>query len=133
MTRIATGLALIILTLGAGAAQAADQAPDDAAMTGVVGVCVRWGAGASRVSDVVVVKPSGNAVLDAAVPETLKSLDWPSPAGDTGGWTALSVGVGGAEPGGQPPSCEGLASVATTPQPAQPAFERPIPVRYTPV
>lgn len=135
MKRIATGLALIFLTFGPGAVQAAETAPPsaEAALQGVVGVCVRWGASSSHLSDVVVVKPSGNALLDAAIPETLKGLDWPSPQGDTGGWTALSVGVGGVEPTGEAPSCDGLASVATTPAPASPEFERAIPVKFVPV
>lgn len=86
----------------------------DAAGKGTVGVCVRWGTDDSHLAEVVVVEPSGDATLDAAVPGTLRDMEWKKPEGYGGEWIALSVGVAGAQPG-KVPNCDTLAEEAAGP------------------
>jgi hypothetical protein len=75
---------------------------------GVVGVCVRWGDDAHHLAEAVVVDSSGDATLDQAVPETLRSMTWDKPDGYAGQWLGLSVGVSGAQPADTLPDCDGL-------------------------
>lgn len=78
-------------------------------LAGVVGICARWETDPLRVVEVIVVRPSGNATLDAAVPPTVKTTAWPRPAGDTGGWTGRWVAIGGVPiPPGPQPDCSAL-------------------------
>jgi hypothetical protein len=123
----ALALSTLILIPGAGAAAAvetaaAPQMVEDEDLKGAVGVCVRWGADPTRVAEVVVVKPSGDDRVDALATATLKEMPFPKPAGDTGGWRAMSMGIGGAEPLSEAPSCDGLSSVVD-----EPLFTRPLP------
>jgi hypothetical protein len=129
MDRVFRALALssMILFPAAGAAAAADtQAAPGAAeaqeLKGTVGLCVRWGADPTRVAEVVVVQPSGDARVDAMASATLKTMPFPRPDGDSGSWRAMSMGIGGAEPLAKAPSCDGLSSVVD-----EPLFTRPLP------
>ncbi|MCR5879213.1 hypothetical protein [Phenylobacterium sp. J367] len=102
---------------------AAPAADDD--IRGTVGVCVRWGADATKLAEVVVVKPSGDARVDALAAGTLRELPFPKPPGDTGAWRAMSMGIGGAEPPAEPPSCAGLSSVVS--DESEPLADKPLP------
>ncbi|MDB5421430.1 MAG: hypothetical protein JWR59_1377 [Brevundimonas sp.] len=78
-------------------------------LVGVVGICVRWEADPLHVAEVVVVRPSGNPTLDAAMAPTAKATNWPKVAGDTGGWTGRWVSMGGVPiPPGPQPDCSHL-------------------------
>ena len=78
-------------------------------LVGVAGICARWEADPLHAAEVVVVRPSGNATLDQALPPTVKATAWPKVAGDTGGWTGRWVAVGGAAvPPGPLPDCSAL-------------------------
>jgi hypothetical protein len=90
----------------AGPPVASQAAPSP--LAGVVGVCARWEADPLHVAEVVVVIPSGNATLDAAIIPTVKAANWPRPAGDTGGWTGRYVAIGAPIPPGPQPTCERL-------------------------
>lgn len=81
---------------------------------GVVGVCVRWGEDAHHLAEAVVVDSSGDATLDQAVPDTLRSMTWDKPEGYNGQWLGLSVGVSGAQPADTLPDCNGMDDVSTT-------------------
>lgn len=102
---------------GMAGAQTAATAADPAA--GTVGVCVRWGADDSRLEDVVVVEPSGNKPLDAAIPGALLGMQWTKPSGNGGEWVALSVGVAGSQPSAKLPNCAALGPEEAT-GPARP-------------
>lgn len=74
-----------------------------------VGVCVRWGASPDHVEDAVVVVPSGNPVLDAAMPDSIRQLKWPMPSnpGQAHDWVGIWMSVEGAPiPPGPLPICE---------------------------
>lgn len=87
---------------------ATPQATDKA----VVGVCVRWGDDAHHLAEAVVVESSGNAILDQAVPETLRGMTWDKPDGYGGQWLGLSVGLSGAQPADVLPDCDGMDDAA---------------------
>ena len=76
---------------------------------------MRWGAAADKLAEVVVVEPSGNALLDSAIPNTLREMPWAKPQGYGGEWVGLSVGVAGSKPTGKVPSCNSLAEEVTGP------------------
>ncbi|WP_374468927.1 hypothetical protein [Phenylobacterium sp.] len=130
MQRVLRALALstLILSPAAGAAAAAQAPAPDAAeaedLQGTVGVCVRWGADPTRLAEVVVVRPSGDARVDALAASTLRNMPFPKPAGDAGGWRAISMGVGGSEPLEEAPDCGGLSSSVAD---EEPLFTRPLP------
>lgn len=135
MSRKAWAAALIstLWLSGAGLAAATEPAAPETpqagpSLKGTVGVCVRWGADDHHVEEAVVVKPSGNAILDATIPDTLRALTWARPPGDTGAWTPLNVSVDGAPPAQEMPSCEGLTQAGSRPAPEPAAPERPLPV-----
>lgn len=83
-------------------------APVSAAVRSTVGVCLRWGASRDHVEDVVVVVPSGNPVLDAALPDSVRQMQWPAPKSRAKrrDWLGVWMSVDGAPvPPGPPPSC----------------------------
>lgn len=97
-------LPLLVALLALGLA-----APATAQVKGAVGVCVRWGASPDHVEDAVVVVPSGNPVLDAAVPDAVRQMQWPRPAKRAGinAWVGIWMSVDGAPlPTGVKVSCE---------------------------
>ncbi|WGM45780.1 hypothetical protein KOAAANKH_00644 [Brevundimonas sp. NIBR10] len=98
-----------ILMAASLASQSVEEIQQAPRLAGVVGVCARWESDSLRVVEVIVVRPSGNATLDAAVPPTVKATAWPKPAGDTGGWTGRWVAIGGVPiPPGPQPDCSAL-------------------------
>ena len=101
----ATGMARAETAAAPAAAEASGQ--------GVVGVCVRWGDDAHHLADAVVVDPSGNNLLDNAIPNTLRSMAWDKPADYDGAWLGLSIGVDGAKPSDKMPDCGGLGDAST--------------------
>jgi hypothetical protein len=65
------------------------------AQKGSVGVCVRWtDEDAHHVADAVVVDPSGDPVLDAAIGPTVEGLSWDKPESYDGGWVGVRISVG---------------------------------------
>jgi hypothetical protein len=127
MNRVLRALALSTLMMFPAAGAALAQAPGAADaeaedLQGTVGLCVRWGADPTRLADVVVVRPSGDDRVDAMASAAVRSMPLPKPPGDTGGWRAMSLGVGGAEPLAEAPDCGGLASMVD-----EPLFSRPLP------
>ena len=110
--------ALIIgLALGlAGAGPAPAAAP---VVKGAVGVCLRWGASRDHVRDVVIVHPSGNPVLDAALPDSIRQMQWARPTDPkaASGWTGVWMSVDGASPpSGPPPDCSNADRLLPRPQ-----------------
>ncbi|HEY8572760.1 hypothetical protein [Phenylobacterium sp.] len=103
----------------AGFAHADEAAEAMPSPQGTVGVCVRWGADANKLADVVVVEPSGDQTLDTAIPGTLLGMPWKRPQGYGGEWVGLSVGVAGSQPKGKVPDCASLAAEDVT-GPARP-------------
>lgn len=84
-------------------------APALAGVKAAVGVCVRWGPSPDHVQDAVVVVPSGNPVLDAAVPDSIRQMQWKAPKAAAGarGWVGIWMSVDGAPiPPGPLPSCD---------------------------
>ncbi len=82
--------------------------PAAALVRTTVGVCLRWGASPDHVEDVVVVVPSGNPVLDAALPDSVRQMQWPAPKSPAKRWDWLGVWMsvdGAPVPPGPPPSC----------------------------
>jgi hypothetical protein len=92
------------------AATVPGAAQDDADLKGKAGVCVRWGIDSKHVEEAVVVVSSGNPVLDQALPHTLTSMEWPSPASPPykGEWVGIVIGVAGADSSGPLPKCDRL-------------------------
>jgi hypothetical protein len=126
MDRLLRALALSAMLLapaGAAFAQAPAATPDED-VQGAVGVCVRWGADPTRLADVVVVKPSGDARVDAVALSALREMPLPKPPGDTGAWRPMNMGIGGAEPSDTPPDCGGLAASVSD---DEPLVTRPLP------
>lgn len=83
--------------------------PVRAEVRSAVGVCVRWGASTDHVQDVVIVAPSGNPVLDAALPDSIRQMQWPAPKPPARArdWLGLWMSVDGAPvPTGPLPSCK---------------------------
>lgn len=112
MRRSAAILGAVLL---AGGAAAAEPTP----IQGAVGVCMRWGPDPDHVVDVVVVHPSGNPVLDAAIPDTIRQLVWPRSMKpkEEGAWVGIWMSVDGAEmPQGPLPTCETADSLLPNPQ-----------------
>jgi len=97
------------------------QPPAAAAPPGGVGIgmCVRWGADPHHVADAVVVQPSGDADLDASMPDDVKALTWDPPAGYDGRWIGIAMVLGAAPPPSKLPTCAGLppASAQAAPMP----------------
>lgn len=94
-------IALASLALGVATPAAAE-------VRTTVGVCLRWGASRDHVEDVVVVVPSGNPVLDAALPDSVRQMQWPAPKSRAKrrDWLGVWMSVDGAPvPPGPPPSC----------------------------
>lgn len=82
--------------------------PAAAQVRATVGVCLRWGASPDHVEDVVIVVPSGNPVLDAALPDSIRQMQWPAPKSPAKrrAWLGVWMSVDGAPvPPGPPPSC----------------------------
>lgn len=83
-------------------------APAIAGVRSTVGVCLRWGVSADHVEDVVIVVPSGNPVLDAALPDSIRQMQWKPPENPARrhDWLGVWMPVEGAPvPPGRPPSC----------------------------
>lgn len=114
MTRLAAILTTMTL-LTAGAAAAAEPTP----IQGAVGVCLRFGPDPGRAVDVVVVHPSGNPVLDANIPDTIRQLSWPvtMKPKEEGAWVGVWMTVDGADmPQGPLPDCATADSLLPNPQ-----------------
>lgn len=100
-------------------ALAATLAAAAPAPKGLVGVCLRWGASPDHVQDAVVVRPSGNPVLDAALPDSVRQMQWRRPATlkAPGAWLGVWMSVGGTPvPSGPPPGCDDADRLLPTPQ-----------------
>jgi hypothetical protein len=77
-------------------------------LRGTAGICVRWD-GPTHVADAVVVVSSGNPALDAALPETIKAMEWQRPAPPyAGGWIGITMAVEGAADSIPLPNCAEL-------------------------
>lgn len=110
----ATVLASALLLAG-GAAAAAEPTP----IKGAVGVCMRFGPDPGRAVDVVVVHSSGNPLLDAGIPDTIRQLSWPvtMKPKEEGAWVGIWMTVDGADmPQGPLPNCETADSLLPHPQ-----------------
>lgn len=86
---------------------------------GLVGVCLRWGASPDHAQEVVVVRPSGNPVLDAALPDSVRQMRWPRPADlkTADAWLGVWMSVDGAPvPPGPPPACDRADQLLPKPQ-----------------
>ena len=115
MMRLAAILGAVATAATVGAAVAAEATP----IQGAVGVCMRWGADPEHVVDVVVVHPSGNPVLDAAIPDTIRQMVWPRTMKpkEEGAWVGIWMTVDGADmPQGPLPTCETADSLLPNPQ-----------------
>jgi hypothetical protein len=110
LRRIAFTAAAAAALAATGVARAETAAP---AAQSVVGVCVRWGDDAHHLADAVVVDSSGNALLDEAIPRTLRSMAWDKPDGYNGAWLGLSIGVDGAKPSDKLPDCGALGDASS--------------------
>ncbi len=111
----ATLLTAALLATTAGAAEPARPATP---IQGAVGVCMRWGGDPEHVADVVVVHPSGNPILDAAIPDTIRQMVWPrtTKPQDEGAWVGIWMSVDGADlPQGPLPTCETADSLLPNP------------------
>lgn len=100
---MARSLPFLVALLSVGMA-----APVTAEVRTTVGVCLRWGASPDHVEDVVVVVSSGNRVLDAALPDSVRQMQWPAPKSPAKrrAWLGVWMSVDGAPvPPGPPPSC----------------------------
>ncbi len=110
--------ALVIgLALGLAVAGAAPAAAPT--VKGAVGVCLRWGASRDQVRDVVIVHPSGNPVLDGALPDAIRQMRWTRPTDPkaAAGWTGVWMPVDGASPPpGPPPDCRNADRLLPRPQ-----------------
>lgn len=89
----------LVLALAAGAIAApqavwAQDASGQDAQKGSVGVCVRWGEDTHHVSDAVVVDPSGDPLLDAAIGPTVQGMSWDKPSAYDGGWIGVRISIG---------------------------------------
>lgn len=96
-------ISIAVATLALGVA-----APAAAQVRATVGVCLRWGASPDHVEDVVIVVPSGNPVLDAALPDSIRQMQWRAPTNPAKrrDWLGVWMSVDGAPvPPGLPPSC----------------------------
>lgn len=97
-----------ILILGLAAALASAAPAAARAPAAAVGVCLRWGPADDHVQDVVIVSPSGNPVLDAALPDAIRQMVWRRPAHPAlaRDWVGVWMSVDGAplRPSA-PPSC----------------------------
>jgi hypothetical protein len=105
-------VALVSLALGA-------VAPAAAQVRTAVGVCLHWGASPDHVEDVVIVVPSGNPVLDAALPDSIRQMQWRAPngPGKRHEWLGVWMSVDGAPvPPGPPPSCAKADDLIGRPQ-----------------
>jgi len=86
---------------------------------GLVGVCLRWGGSPDHVQDVVVVRPSGNPVLDGALPDSVRQMQWRRPAGlkAAGAWLGVWMSIDGTPvPSGPPPGCDAADRLLPKPQ-----------------
>lgn len=100
--------AVLILSVAL-ASNAVVSTPAAGQVKGAVGVCISWGASPDHVEDAVVVVPSGNPVLDAAVPGSIRQLNWPRPTNPAGVnvWVGIWMSVDGAPlPTGAKVTCE---------------------------
>jgi hypothetical protein len=90
------------------AAWARDASGQDA-QKGSVGVCVRWtDEDVHHVADAVVVDPSGDPVLDAAIGPTVEGLSWDKPDSYDGGWVGVRIAVGDEASSDPLPDCAGM-------------------------
>jgi len=92
----------------------AAASPALAEVKGAVGVCIRWGASPDHVQDAVVVVPSGNPVLDAALPDSIRQMQWraPKPPAKAHDWVGVWMLVDGAPiPTGPLPGCDKAADL----------------------
>ena len=72
---------------------AAQVASDNADLRGTVGMCIRWD-GPAHIGDAVVVVSSGNPTLDAAMPATVKAMEWKRPNPPySGSWIGITFAV----------------------------------------
>lgn len=80
---------------------------------GAVDVCVRWGADPAHLADVLMTNSSGDKDLDAKIPDMVRSMPYPRPAGDDGAWFGLSLSFGAAEPHHALPDCDAAIKALT--------------------
>ena len=106
------GLALALAVAGPAPAAAP-------VVKGAVGVCLRWGASRDHVRDVVIVHPSGNPVLDAALPDSIRQMQWARPTDPkaANGWNGVWMSVDGAPlPSAPSPDCKDAERLLPRPQ-----------------
>ena len=75
-------------------------------------MCVRWGADPAHLAEVVMTNSSGDADLDARIPDMIRSIPYPRPTDDDGEWFGLNLSFGAAEPHRAPPDCEAAVRAA---------------------
>jgi hypothetical protein len=109
---------LLSLAILAPTVPALADAPNDAEIRGVVGVCVRWGADPDHVEEAAVVVPSSDPALDAAMPESIRRMEWRRPTGKYDGeWIGIWMAVGDEAIRDRPfPDCSHLPRDGGAPQ-----------------
>lgn len=95
-------------------------------LRGTAEVCIRWD-GPCHIADAVVVRPSGNPMLDASLPATIKAMAWQHPDQPyNGGWMGVTVAVIGAPSEMPLPSCDKLSKPLSAAKPDQPRQLGPV-------
>jgi hypothetical protein len=104
---LSLAIAVLLAAPSRSGAQPANAAQDDPSLRGTVGVCIRWGGDPKHVADAVVVVPSGNPVLDRAIPDTVRAMTWDKPDGDYHGqWIGITLQVAGGSGDMPLPTCD---------------------------
>jgi hypothetical protein len=105
MRALPVALALAALGTSASSAEPSFSQP----VQGTVGVCVRWGDDPAHVQEAIVVQPSKNSALNDAVPNHVRSMDWPRPSKDYAGeWVGMNLVFGQSNPPQGVPDCKTL-------------------------
>jgi hypothetical protein len=114
------GAGLALSLAAAGHAQPSDTGPvllqptPEEQRIGAVDVCVRWGSDPAHLADVIMTNSSGDRDLDAKIPDMIRSIPYPKPADDDGGWFGLSLSFGAAEPHRSVPDCDAAIKALTS-------------------
>ena len=96
---------ILLVTLMAALAASPDGTDD---LHGTAGVCIRWD-GPQHIADAVVVQSSGNPILDASLPATIKAMAWQRPEPPyNGGWMGVTFAVSGSPSEMPLPNCDRL-------------------------